>query len=167
MLSYCDRWWETYTVHRHEWWKLAAQCDTVVPKESKSYDKATFRPFLTGFRGNIPVSVWHPAHVFVLICFCDRCKSVEMLSGSQWLPSSLMGVTHRWPHNRRVIRKAVIADCQAGPAGHVHNGRRDFIVLWVDLDCTVWNDKTKKITETVRKNRHNINQQETFSVCWL
>lgn len=60
---------------------------------------------LAGFRGKARVSLWQTAHISVLICFCDRCKYVEMLSQPQWLPSCLMGVTHRWPHNRDVIKR--------------------------------------------------------------
>lgn len=40
--------------------------------------------YLAGFRGKTQASLWLSAHRFVLICFCDGCKSVEMLSQPQW-----------------------------------------------------------------------------------
>lgn len=111
--------------------------------------------YLAGFRGKTQVSLWQSAHRFVLICFSDRCKSVEMLSQAQWLPSSLIGVTHRWPCNRDVIKM------QSWPTGKLALLNLCVIVeatllsLWVNLDCTMWDDKTE---DYKTKNRQKIYQ---------
>lgn len=78
-------------------------CGTVVMLQRNVMTKQHL-DYLAGFRGKTQASLWPSAHRFVLICFCDRCKSVEMLSQPQWWPSSLIGVIHRWPCNRDVIK---------------------------------------------------------------
>lgn len=72
--------------------------------ESKRYDSAIQMVWQVSEekpryeRGRLP-------DISVLICFCDSCKYVEMLSQPRWLPSSLMGVTHRWPLSRDEIKR--------------------------------------------------------------
>lgn len=62
--------------------KACSLCGTVV-KPNENVMTQRHSDDLAGFRGKAQVSVWQTAHISVLICFCDRCKYVEMLSQPQ------------------------------------------------------------------------------------
>lgn len=146
--------------------KACSLCCTVV-KLNPNVMTQRHSDDLAGFRAKAQVSLWQAAHISVLICFCDRCKYVEMLSQPQRLPSSLMGVTHRWPHNRDVIKTQSYPTREPTLLSVRLVVEATLLALWVHLDREMRNRRGTPKTAGqigIHKSRTPISGQPTACV---